>query len=245
MRNFRIPQRSQSSAPSRYSFSKQSPYLASLLFLAIVFSGCLTPRKMDKWIDSKYEGMTTGKIKSNDYLVIKTENIKPDDKISTTQKGKTKFIPALVYWHWEFSNVSTLNPYIPVSHFSAALLPYANSKGMRQKLNGQKIELTIDKAPAVFSLTDKGNMIYLGLWYVGWESIYIQPDNQELVVSYRLLKNNTEMKKGVIAIANRDQPIALKMFQSPKKMTWRYLDQYNNNIKSMSKELVDRLMVEL
>jgi hypothetical protein len=216
-----------------------------VVFLLVGFSSCLTPRKMDKRIDSHYGSTVPAKVKSNDFITIKTDGMTRSDKVSTTQKGKSKLLPAVVYWQWQYSTVSTLNPFIPAGQFSADVLPYANAKGLRQKLNGQKVELTIESAPAVFSLMEKGHLVYLLVYYIGWEYIYIDPNKTDLVVSYRVLNGDTETKKGVINITNRDQPIALKMFQSTKKMTWRYLDQYSNNIKAMSKELIDKLIVEL
>jgi hypothetical protein len=63
------------------------------------------------------------------------------------------------------------------------ILPYAHSKGLKKKLNGQKLELTIEKVPTMFSLRDKGVMIYLVLAYTGWEHIYIEPQTEDMVVS--------------------------------------------------------------
>ena len=80
---------------------------------------------------------------------------------------------------------------------------------------------------------------------MGSEKTYIDPKKTELVVSYRVLNGTTETRKGVIHIANRDQPVSLKAFQSTRRMISIYLDQYANNVKAMSKELVDKLMVEL
>lgn len=220
-----------------------SPLLA--LFLLVGLSSCLTPRKMDKWIDSHYASTVPSRIKGNDFISIKTKNAGSPNRVSTTEKGVKKFLPALVYYQWQYSVVSTLNPNIPASQFSSALLPYANSKGLRQKLNGQKVEFTIENAPAVFEFTDKGGMVYLLLYYISWDHIYIDPKKTDLVVSYRVLDGDRETKKGEISIVNRDQLISLKMFQSSKKMTWRYLDEYENNVKAMSKELVDKLLVEL
>jgi hypothetical protein len=150
-----------------------------------------------------------------------------------------------VYWHWDYSTVSTLNPSVFINNLNAAMVPYANSKGLKQKLAGQKLELSVVKAPASFELTEKGNLIFILVYYFGWEHIYIEPQKQDLVIAYRLLKDGTELKKGELEIANRDQPISLRMFQSPKKMTWRYLDQYNTNVRTMGKELVDKLLTEV
>lgn len=215
------------------------------LFLLVSFSSCLTPRKMDKWVDQHYGSTVPAKVRNNDFITVKTDNIKRTDAVSTTVKGKKKLIPALLYWHWDYSVVSTLNPYIPVSHFSSTVLPYAHTRGLRQKLGGQKVEFTIESAPASFEFTQKGHLIYVLVYYIGWEHIYIDPKKTDLAVSYRVLDGERETKSGVIHITNRDQPISLKIFQSSKKMTGRYLEQYNNNLKAMSRELVDKLLVEL
>lgn len=226
-----------------------TPHLSAIqsgmfaVIILISFSSCLGPKKMDKWIDNHYKSTAATKAKNSDYISIKTETT--SSPTSTTQRGKKKLIPALLFWHWDYSTVSTLHSSVPVRNINASLLPYANTKGLKQKLNGQKLELSVVKAPAAFELTEKGNLIFLGVWYVGWETIYIEPEKQDLVVSYRILKDGAETGKGEISILNRDQPISLKMMQSPKKMTLRYLDQYNANIKYMSKELVDKLLIEV
>lgn len=218
--------------------------LIALLFLTS-FSSCLSARKMDKWIDKHYKETAAGAGKKSDYISIKEESKPASLRLSTTTRGKKKLIPALFYWHWDYSTVSTLHSSVFVNSLNAGMVPYANSKGMRQKLDGKKLELSIVKAPASFELTEKGNLIYLIFYYIGWEHIYIEPRKEDLVVAYRILKDGLEVKRGELEIPNRDQSISLKMFQSPRKMTWRYLDQYGNNVKNMSKELVDRLIVEV
>ncbi|MEI6947373.1 hypothetical protein V9K67_09295 [Paraflavisolibacter sp. H34] len=223
-----------------------SPMTTSVLLLFVLFtaSSCYTAKKMDKWIDKQY-GEVPQKIKSNDYIHINTGSLPVSDRLSDTRKGDRKLIPALVYYKWDYSTVSTLNPQIPASHLSAALLPYANTKGLRKKLNGQTLELTLEKMPSVFSFRDKGVMIFLLLAYTGWEQISIEPKQEEMVVSYRLLKDGKETRKGTISIPNRDRPVTQRVLQSTRKMTGLYLEQYNNNIRSMSKELVDRLLLEV
>lgn len=215
------------------------------LFCLLILSGCLTPRKMDKWIDTHYGKTVPAKLKSNDYITVKTEKPFPTDRVSQTVKGQRKMIPALVYWQWDYANVSALNPAIPAANLSTTVVGYANGKGLRQKVNGQKIELTVNKLPAGFSLREKGTLIYVLVYYIGWEHIFIEPGNDDLVVTYRLLKDDVETKKGIISIPNRGRPVSLKVLQSTKKMTWRYLDQYNENIRAMSRELVDKLLTEI
>jgi hypothetical protein len=59
------------------------------------------------------------------------------------------------------------------------------------------------------------------------------------------MEQNTPVKEGVITIPDACKPIQLKMFQSIKKKTWTYIDQYNDNITAMSKKVVDSLITSL
>ena len=125
-------------------------------------------------------------------------------------------------------------------------ISYANSKGLRQKLNRQKLELSVDKLPNAFAWKSVDHIIFLVLYYIHWEQIFFQPQKQDITVTYRLLKDNEETKKGTIIIKDINQKLYLKFFQfSGKKFIGRYLDQHNTNIQTMSKELVDKLIIEL
>ncbi len=110
---------------------------------------------------------------------------------------------------------------------------------------GQRIELTIDKISNTFAIDDKGHMIWL-IYAFGWDVVSVQPENKDMVVSYRLFTaDNMEIKKAAITVADTNKKLFLKMYQSLKKRTWQYLDQYDANITSMSKQVVDKLVTEL
>ncbi len=67
-----------------------------------------------------------------------------------------------------------------------------------------------------------------------------------MVISYKVFGNdNSEIKTGTITIPNTDKGVSLKAYQSIKKMTWRYLEDYDANIISLSKKVVDKLIAEL
>jgi len=151
---------------------------------------------MDGWID-EYEGGFTTKLKTSDYITVKTPDLPKSDSPSVSQKGKYKLIPALIYWRSERSIISSLNPYIPVVNINSSIIQYANTKKLREKLNGQKIELTISKIPTDFNFIMRYQLIYFVLYYVHWEKVFITPQKQDLVISYRILKENTEVKKGI------------------------------------------------
>jgi hypothetical protein len=220
-------------------------FISILVFFLVTFSGCLTPARVDGWISEKYGGAIP-KPRNNDYIGFKILANSPGAPLSQTVKDKTKVLPLLFYWRIEYSLTSTLNPSVPFSYFNSSLISYANSKGLKQKLNGQKLELSVDNMPNVFSWKDVDRLVFLVLYYMHWESIFVKPQNQDITVSYTLLKDNVETKKGTLIIKDINRKLYLKFFQfSGKKLMGRYLDQYNSNMQKMSRDLVDQLMAEL
>jgi hypothetical protein len=63
-------------------------------------------------------------------------------------------------------------------------------------------------------------------------------------VNYRILKGGQETKTGTLTIKNIDLPIK-NTWNSTRKFTWVYIDQYDKNIKNLSKLLIDKLLTEI
>ena len=167
------------------------------------------------------------------------------NQLSTTEKRTSDLLPLLFYWQWDYKNTCTLNPQIAINGFTSALTLYAGH-GLRQKLNGQRLELTIEKIPTRFAIDDKGHLIWVLIYAFGWDRLTVQPEENLMVVSYKLTKeDNTVVKSGTINIPSTDRKLVLGMYQSLKKKTFQYLDQYNSSITLMSKSLVDKLVAEL
>jgi hypothetical protein len=151
-------------------------------------------------------------------------------------------VPLIVYWHYDYRNTCTLNPRIAVNRFTSAVSTYGGSR-LKGKINGGHLELAVEQLPNVFLLDDKGWLVFPGF---GAETLSIQPTVVDMIVSYRLFdRNNTEVKTGTVSIGDPDKAVGLKMFHSLKKMTWEYLDRYDENITAMSKRFVDKLAAEL
>ena len=214
-----------------------------ILFITLVImTGCINEKKMNKYVVNRYgESVTIKKIKS-DYLSITspllTDNAIPSESIKKTKK----VVPLLLYIRIYYQTSCTLNPKIPVNQFSSALATYANAKNLKQKLNGGKLELNIEKVPLTFSFNDD----YQFLLFVSWEKIYLQPQNEEMILSYKVINDNgQETKKGTLSVPDRNNIRGTRFFQSVKSATGEYLLQYDENIKSMARYSVDELMKEL
>ena len=234
--------------PSTTLFSRMTSLSFStitILAISLSLSGCLGPKKIDKWVATQYGQSVPEPVKKKtDYISVASPLVPGSNYISTTENKTSKMLPLVFYWQFNYDNTCTLNPQIPVNNFTNTVLTY-NSKQLKQKLNGRRIELSVDKIPNVFSLDDKGHVVWI-IYAVTWEYISIQPKVNEMVVSYKIIGNdNTETKTGVITIQNTDKGVSLKAFQSIKKMTWQYLEDYDASITAMTKKVVDKLAAEL
>jgi hypothetical protein len=215
------------------------------LFLMFNLTACLNSRKLDKWVDKKYEDVLSAPPKKNtDYITVSSGLITDDKKNSTSKRTKSKLLPLVVYWQYDVAYTCTLNAKIAVNNFTNTAIAYAGQKGLKRKLNGRRIELTIDQLPSGFSVVDNGHMIWV-IYAFGWDNISIQPVHTDMVVSYKIIQDNGETKNGVIIIPDPSKQKDLAMFNSTKRKTWAYLDDYNDNISAMSKKVVDNLMGQL
>lgn len=215
-----------------------------LLLLILIFTGCLTPRKMDKWVGIHYEGKEQIKPKSNEAISFQIN--KPEERTSETEKIKSSLLPLLFYWQWKHTTGTSINTKLVTSAFSTSFIPLANTKGVKAKLGDNKLIIRFDSNPADFTFHENGSLIYLVLAYIGWESILIQPKQEQIGISYLLTdKNGIEIKKGKILIHNPNKEKHFKKFQSLKKLTWSYLDDCEANLKLISRELTDKLLAEL
>jgi hypothetical protein len=222
--------------------SLTSKWLLFFAFCTLVTS-CYGPRRVNKWVDEKYGATINSQIKArDDYFSISSNLVTNAQFASTTVKETKHVLPLLFYWRVDYVNTCALNPKIPVNDFSSTFRSYANSKGLKQKLNGAKIELSVDAIPNVFAINDRGRVVWV-IYAIGWDVFNVLPENKDMVVSYRIVKDNAETKKGTVTISDMNKPI--KNLTRVRDGTWQYLAQYDENIKSMTKKAVDKIMEEL
>lgn len=215
-----------------------------LLLAACCLSGCLTSRKVDRWVNKHY-GEVIPSVKHSEYIKFVNEDSAMGSKPSSTIKTRNSFLPLLFYWEWHRSLQTTVNSDLSMNAFSASIISYANTKSLKEKLKGGTVELSIQGNPADFFLQYNGHLIYLLFFYISEESIYAEPQKQELTVGYKITNKGENVKTGIILVNSPNRELRQKVLQSTRKMTWNYLEQCDANIKDMSKELVDKLLVEL
>ena len=216
-----------------------------LCVLICVLSSCLGPKKINKWVAQNYSEVPPVSKKKSDIITINSGTNNMGDKLSETEKKTSNVLPLIFYWQYDYKNTCTLNQQIAINNFTSTVLNYSN-KGLKQKLNDRHLELNIQKMPSAFAVDDKGHIVWIIVYAFSWEKLTVVPQDKDMIVSYRLLNaDNTEFKNGTVTVSNADKGITLGMFQSLKKKTWQYLDQYDESITKMSKSVVDKISAEL
>jgi hypothetical protein len=203
--------------------------------------GCLTPQKMDAYVAEQYGNRLPQLNKKNTQNITVTSQLpRTTEAISHTTKKTSNVLPLIIYWHFEFRRICHLNPDIPVINFTNAL-NNATAKPLLQKLEGKKLELTVEQAPVDFSHTEKSNTIIIA----SWTRLYIEPDFKDLVVSYKLINAGGTEKTGKIQVKNPMRDKGFRLFQTWKSAISEYITEYNITINSMAKSFVSELVKEL
>ncbi|HTF30793.1 MAG TPA: hypothetical protein VK625_18190 [Flavitalea sp.] len=226
---------------------KKSFFLKTALALIMIagMTGCITARKVDKWVGRHYAQTVPTKFKTADYITFKIENSLPADRVSETKKTNGQVIPALLYWKWKHETTSVLNVMLPAGNFTNSFIAQANAKKIKEILNGGSLVVTIKSNPADFRFHEDGWLVFVLVYYIAKEKIYVEPVNSDLSFDYTLTKPTGETKTGSINIANPNIEKQPRLFQSLKGAVKEYLDASDSHIKNMSKELVDKLIVEI
>lgn len=210
----------------------------------LMLSSCLTSKKLDRFVAARYNNELP-KLSKKKKAEIEITSLVPagNSEISTTVHKTDRFLPLIVYWKYNHRQSCSLNPTIAVTNFSNAVNSLA-TKTLIEKLNGRKLELTVEQAPSAFSLVVKENIIWL-IYAFGWSKIYIEPDKKDLIVAYKLAGSDGGAKTGTIIVKTTDRNIGLRFFQSWKSATSEYLSEYDANFTSMTKTFVSQLTNEL
>jgi len=211
---------------------------------SLILFSCVTPQKVNRLVAKEYNNtLPKQDRKKNTGIIITSPLLPGSDVISATEKKTSHMLPLLFYWQWDYINTCSLNPAIAINNFSTTLYTQTN-RGLNKKLNGEKLELTVEQIPNVFAFVDKAHMIWV-VYAFGWDKIFVQPDAKDLIVSYKVSQNGNEIKSGKISIKNTEQNKGVRFFQSWKSAISEYLALYNQDVTNMSKAFVTKLIEEL
>ena len=107
----------------------------TLILLTTFLYSCVSNQQYANYVNMKY-AQQSKTLKSNDY--IENENITENEiyNVVKTEKVKSLFVPALVYWQWNNTIKCELSPKQTFTTFQNYFQYYADSLNIKEKLNG-------------------------------------------------------------------------------------------------------------
>ncbi|WP_418263247.1 hypothetical protein [Flavobacterium faecale] len=215
--------------------------LLTILTITLLTS-CIGTNKFTSFSEPKFQEVKTNS--ANNSFTFDLTGLESKTSIITSTKVKSQFIPAILYWQWNNTIKCEINPVTVGQLFQINFMQYVDSLKISEKLQGRKLEMKVEKIPNSFVYTHKGNSIILIVAYTVSDLEAIFPQEQDLVVSYKMTQNGSTIKEGKLTASNKDQTIK-NVWKSTKKFTWLYIDQFKQNTNSMAKEIVDKLVKEI
>jgi len=221
--------------------TKQAVFnLFVFLILLSALTSCHIAQKMDAYVAGQFGNKVPKPDKRTDSTIVVKSSIPSDsNELSHTVKtNKNLFL--LLYWKYDYRHTCTLNPAIGVNYLRKGIYQQANK--LKQKLNGQQLELMIEQIPNTFAIVDKGFVILLLLQI---DKFYVEADSKDIVISYRILQNGVANKTGKITIDNIQKNKPMGFFQTWKGATNQFLGRYNADLTEMSRAIINKLIAEL
>lgn len=218
---------------------------ACTLLAVVMFSGCITSKKLDRFIAGQYGNELPKLVKARYDNISVTASLPYNATgLSNTVVKYSHLLPLLFYWQIKRQNICTMNPAIFVNKFTNTISLEAG-RWIGPKLGNEKLNLTVEQLPNIFTIDDKGHMIWIVLYAFGWDKMSVRPQPADLVVSYKLSDGDHIVKTGEVSVPDAQQPVGIKMLESWKTATSAFVSGYNYEIAKMSRSCMQELAKEL
>lgn len=217
--------------------------ILTLILSATLLYSCDSTKKYANFVNLKYAQQNL-KINNNSYIEYDSISNKSNDSVAKAEKVKSLLIPALIYWKWDNSVRCELSSQQTNFIIKNNFQNIADSLKIKEKLNGQKLIISIEAVPRAFVYTNSGYVIFLLFAYSAGFLEAITPENEKLILSYQVVKGTTKTKSGRIELMHSDLPMK-NLMKSKKKFIWEYLDQYESNMKDLSRLSIEKIYNEL
>jgi hypothetical protein len=215
--------------------------VALLLASVVVMAGCTGTKKYAGFVKRHYSKTDTTTHKSNLPISLVVAIPSRFDTLVSVRKGESWFIPALLYWGTKETFHCELNAAVPSRIINNTFLQYADSSGLTGKLHGRRLELTIESLPTRFFYSATTDVYVLIIYAFTTTHQSITPEKSSMVLSWKLYDGQEVVKKGQVSSVFYSNPL-INNLKSMRKITWAYLDRYDQTISEMSTECLMQLV---
>ncbi len=201
--------------------------IVSLCLMILNTSCALKSAKLELMVQSKLIETKKNTI-SNQFVEFKIN--KKIEFANECKQDKNSFIPALLYWGWNSEIICEFSKETIENQINASIKDKMKSLGLNQIFDNKKLIINIDDLPSKFKYQEKGDVVILLFAYVDSEKRYIAPEKNVFKGSYKILdKNDSVILEKDFLENNMIKPQA-DVFKSSKKLSWQYINAYNNEL---------------
>lgn len=206
--------------------------------LVLTLKGCTTTRRLDRLVNQYHIEKPIGEIKKPVWLENSSKTI---ETFSTSEKVKSRFIPAIFYWKWDTKIVTEINKDIILNRFVNYLSSKSDSLSIPEKLKGQKLIVDYLEAPNKFNYSQDGKLLDFILLYSLTDSLTIKPYESPYRLKYSIIdiQSNT-VKKGEVEVESKLPAMANDSI-SKKIFIRQYLNKYYKNQDKAFEELIKKV----
>lgn len=215
-----------------------------IFILVLFFSGCMSTKQLTEIVKSKIEsGMPETKFHNTSNLTLKMDSLAASDSLVNVKKDKSFFIPAIVFWVWKNSMSCEIRSQYFANVFAGILQEKTVEFQLQKHLGDKRLEISLEKVPSRFVYSNSGNVFYGLVFYTYNFSETVYPDGQTLSMSYRIIKDDIELKNGKYSY-NFESPY--RNFKvSSSQFVKIYLEQLQLDFENKSSDFIERIIEEL
>ena len=215
-----------------------------ILLVFVLLTSCISIKRFDKIVTTKLVNQNSNESKPSDIVHFTNRNLKTVNSFVKSEKIKSQFIPAILFWQWNNTIQCRIDNSIPKNILINSVLNNPHLSELEYILSGKTIEIEIDSIPTQFVYTNQGNTVILILFYTVSTLEAIIPSDQNLHVTYRIIDKDKVLKIGNIEIKNKNNPVK-NTWSSTQKFTNTYLDQYEKNTEMLADELIKKIIKDI
>lgn len=211
---------------------------------SVFVNSLLNPKKLSEIVQSKVENevMSNHRIES-DFIVLNSDSLNKQENCVEVKKGKSYFIPAIIFWAWSQKLNCEISGQYFSSIFASILTEKSKEFNLSKHLGDRKLEISLIEVPSGFEYSNNGYFAYALVFYSYGFGELIQPVHQKFIFRYRITEKGTELKSDRFEFIFANQLVNSKF--STVKFINNYLDQLSSDFEMKSNEFIDRIIEDL
>jgi hypothetical protein len=162
------------------------------------------------------------------------------DSLNHFERTKNSFVPAILFWGWNGIVEFNLNDDYLENRFKLSLQPKLDSLFEAKKMVDYRLELEVSRFPGQYAYSNKGTVLIFVIAYTTNIQEFVMPLDNELMLSYSLLKGAKRQFTGTV-----ETKAALPAIGNGFWSTRRLFDEYFLQLEAYTDYLSEQIVLAI